>query len=231
MELRHYWQILWRRKYLLGLVLAIGAAASLYSYLTTLRVYTATAKVVIHQIPSPVSTVYFDYDRYYNWLASEYLIDDMTQIVRGNVFLRDVAKQPWAQELGISADALAGAVAVERTHRILTISATWSDPKVAVQLANGIAENLVANRMKYFGRPGTDDAAVAVVQQADGASENSLRRLLELAIKLVAVVGLAVGLAFLTDYLDDSVKTGSDVEATLGLRLLAQIPPDRRRFK
>ncbi len=230
MELRRYWQLLWRRKTVAAVVLAVGVAASLYSYLTAPRLYSATAKVVIHQIPSPVSSLYYDYDRYYNWLASEYLIDDMTQIVRGNVFLNDVVSQEWARRLGLSPDAVAGAVAVERTHRILSVSTTWNDPTVAVQLANGIAESLVANRMKYFGRPGTDDAAVAVVQRADGASENTMRRLLELAVKLVAVIALAVGVAMLVDYLDDSVKTGSEVEGVLGLQLLSEIPPERRWF-
>jgi capsular polysaccharide biosynthesis protein len=228
MELRHYWRILWRRRLLLAVVLTVGLVASVYSYLSAPRLYSATAKVVIHQIPSPVSSLYYDYDRYYNWLASEYLIDDITQIVRGNVFLSDVVKQPWAQQLGLSPDALAGAVAVERTHRILTISATWNDAAVAVQLANGIADNLAANRMKYFGRSGTDDAAVAVVQRAEGASENALRKVLELAIKVVGVVVLGVGVAMLADYLDDSFKTAADVEGALGLRVLSQVPPDRR---
>ncbi len=208
-------------------MLAVGFVASVYSYATSPRVYSATAKVVMHQIPSPVSTFYYDYDRYYNWLASEYLIDDMTQIVKGNVFLKDVVDQPWARDRGLTPSSIAGAVDVERTHRILTISARWTDPVVAVQLANGVAENLVNNRMKYFGRPGTDDASVAIVERADGAVENSTRRLLELGVKLIAVVGLALGAALLADYLDDSLKSTSQVEKELGLRVLAEVPPER----
>jgi capsular polysaccharide biosynthesis protein len=50
-----------------------------------------------------------------------------------------------------------------------------------------------------------------------------LRAALELPLRLILAIGAGVGLAFLVDYVDPTVRTRRELEA-MGLEVLAEIP-------
>ena len=55
----------------------------------------------------------------------------------------------------------------------------------------------------------------------------SLRQRLDLPLRTILALVAGIGLAFLLDYLDDTIRGRTDIEA-LGLPILAEIPQARR---
>ncbi len=72
-------------------------------------------------------------------------------------------------------------------------------------------------------QPKTELAADVAVAPAGGPSRAALYMVLRVVLGLFA----GVGLAFLLEYLDDSLRTAGEVEAATGLAVLAEIPARR----
>lgn len=100
MELRQYWNVIWKRRWLvLAIVLVAGVASALLA-LTAERYFQTEVKFITRQEPTPDSVgtgVYgnstdmvFTFNRYYNWFGSEFLVDDYTQIVQSDAFAGSV---------------------------------------------------------------------------------------------------------------------------------------------
>lgn len=232
MELRRYWNVVSSRWWLV--VLPVVAAVVLGGIWTIRQAssFTASTRLVVSHVPAPVSQFYYGFDEYYNWQSSEYIIDDYTQILKSKAFAGDVIKR-----LSInpkpSDGQIAGALSVSRQNRVLTIGVSWPDATQAKDIANAAADTLVENRTKYYGRPGTEDVAVNVIDYADGAAGNSSRRIFNLGLALVLGLVVGVVLAFITHYLDDSVKNADDAAAILGVPVLGEIPRqvEKRRIR
>jgi len=80
MELKQYWQIIWKRAWIPALLLIVVAAASLLTGQTPPPTYSTSMRFTVGVKPQEVSDQY-TYDNYYTWLSSEYLADDMSMII------------------------------------------------------------------------------------------------------------------------------------------------------
>jgi len=112
MELRQYWNVIWRRRWLVLVILLVAAALSGFLYLTTARTFETQVRFITRQDPTPDNTnapgVYgsgtdmiFTFNRYYNWFGSEFLVDDYTQITASDAFASSVLatmKEPFFAE-------------------------------------------------------------------------------------------------------------------------------------
>ena len=88
MELRQYWNVIWRRRWLvLGIVLLTTLVSALMALLAP-REYQTEVRFTARQEPTtdPGEQQFFTFDRYYNWFSSEFLVDDYTQIVTSDAF-------------------------------------------------------------------------------------------------------------------------------------------------
>ena len=103
MELRQYWNVIWRRRWLvLGIVL-VASAVSAFMAFTAPRSYETEVKFMTRHEPTPDSAEqqYFTFDTYYNWFASEFLVDDYTQITTSDAFAGSTLqtmKETWFAE-------------------------------------------------------------------------------------------------------------------------------------
>src|SRR5512136_1558245 len=108
MELREYWHIVRRRWWLpVGLAVLVGALT-----LVTQRPwqprsssYAATMRFNVGIQPERLSGVY-TYDRYYTMLTSEYLVDDMGEIVRSQRFAEEVSRRLADRGITVTAGAI-----------------------------------------------------------------------------------------------------------------------------
>jgi len=225
MELRLYWSIIRKR---LGIVLALLGVVFV-SYVafqpTVASGYVAQMRFVVGVRPEPATDDYYRYDRYYTWLTAEYLVDDLAEVVKSQAFAGDVAR---LAGLEVPVGAIQGATSAGKLHRILQVSITWHDAAQLERIANAVVETLQTRGHVYFAQLATDEAAVAVIDpptiHAVGAS---LRQRLDLPLRLLLALAAGVGLAFLLEYLDDSVRGRADL-AALGLPVLGEIPRRRR---
>ena len=92
MELRAYWRIVWRRWWLIAALLAIVLVASLVTYQEPAPVYQATMRFAIGiEGDEPVSAASGD-GRSDAWLASEYLADDLSEVLKGGDFAARISQ-------------------------------------------------------------------------------------------------------------------------------------------
>lgn len=226
MELRLYWQIIRRRLWLvLGLLGLFGLSYLVYRP-QALPIYQASMRFVVGIAPEPSTGEYYTYDRYYAWLTAEYLVDDLSEVVKSQAFARDVAA---ASELNIPAGAIQGATSAGKLHRILNVTIQWPNPQELERIANAIPQALSEQAGKYFAQLGTENATTALIDPPQiGVVGPSLRQRLDLPLRLILALLAGIGLCFLLDYLDDTIRHRADLE-TLGLRVLGEIPrPDWR---
>lgn len=162
---------------------------------------------------------------YSAYLASEYIADDFTEILKSESFARDVSERLSEQGIVVSAGAIQGFTVAEKHHRILTMQITWADEGQLRAIAEAAKEALEEENAKYFTQLGSQGAQVFVIDSPTVVSLGvSLKDRLELPIRVLLGFVAGVGLAFLVDYLDDTVRDPAEVEA-LGMSVLGQIPP------
>lgn len=233
MELRRYWHIVWKRVWIVALLLLLTLAVSLIGRgPAPAPVYQARLRVTIGLTPEERGPTTYTYDRYYTWLTSEYIVDSFSEVVKSEAFAADVSRHLAQGDtpLQIPAGAIQGSTVSEQVHRILTITITWPDPEQLRAIADAAVRALEEENAKYFTQLGTEGATVNVIDSPAIAPVGpGLRERLDLPIRLLLALIAGVALAFLLDYLDASVRGREDLES-IGLPLLGQIPRRRRPF-
>lgn len=229
MELKAYLHILWDRWYIVVLVPLVVLVGVVYQSRSNTLTYTAEAKMsIVRSAEQPGQNEYFQYDGYYQYLASEYALDDLVQVVQGNVFANDVSKLikiDTGQE--VSAGEVQGSITSSRVNRILTISATSSTSDRATMIAAEAAKTLETNGTGYFQTNPDVGASVQTIQQALGAGANSNKRNLLYLLQIVVAIFAGVVIALFVDYLDDSLRSPEAVSTALGVPVIGVIPRER----
>lgn len=217
MELIHYWRIVRRRWWLVAALVAIALLASLITYDRPDTVYQASMRFAIGvEGQEPVAAVSGE-GRSDAWLASEYLADDLSEVLKGGDFAARIG-----QRVGLPVPA--GAIFASREHRIMTVTITWGNRDEVQAIAEAVAAEVENVGTDYFPQlAGVDARAVLIDGPGIGEVGPGLRDRLDLPIRLLIALVAGIALAFLWDYLDDSLRSRAEVEA-LGVPLLAEIP-------
>jgi capsular polysaccharide biosynthesis protein len=232
MELREYWRIIRRRWWmpvaLVGSV-ALLSALQLRIWQAQAVSYAASMRMLVGVLPAADADIAAYDPRYYGWLTSEYLVDDFTEVVRSELFARNVSARLADQTIIVPPGAIQGSAATGKQHRIITLNFSWGDPAQIAAIANAAADELMENASYYFSQLGSDGAGVTLL---DGPTVSavgpSLRSRLELPLRLLLALVIGLGLVFLLAYLDTTLRREEDV-AALGLTLLGAIPRQRRK--
>ncbi len=227
MELTWYARALARR---LPIVIAIPLLVALIALVQDAARapnYSSHAGAVVIRTPEEQLPDAFQYNDYYNYLASEFAIDDLVEAVSGNVFADAVATRAGRDfGLQIDGDAVEAALTASRRHRILTMTASSGDAHTAEILAQAAAAELEANAFEFLGQEALGTPAVVrVVDQPGAAADDTQRARLLLILQVIAAAGVAVLLAFVLDYLDNRIHDGESAAWALDLPLLATVPP------
>lgn len=223
MELKHYVQILRRRWWVVVLVPLIVIIVGGLGYVSRTPAYEATARVSFKRMPDAPIPGEFQYDEYYNYLSSEYAIDDLVEIIKGNVFSERVAEHLIADGVVISVGEVQSMLSASREHRILALTAVSHDAERAIQVARAAQLEIEQNAMRYLiNRNGTDRAAIIqAVQIPNEAASDQPRARLLLALAVVVAIGAGIVLAFVVDYFDDRLHDAELASAALRLPVLA----------
>ncbi len=226
MELMLILRVLMRRWWLVLIPVAIVAVVVIPDFLnnrgtagggfsTTIRY---SAAQVLEAIPGR------DGDFQDVWLASELAVNALTDWVRTTTFVDEIVKQAATQNVEVNPAALAIAADNKRSVGQLTIS--YPDSAGLQTIINAALDVLKTRAQDYFPQLGGQPAQVTVldvpvINAAPPPLTNRFAPLIRLAVGLFA----GVGLAFLAEYLDPTVRRREQVEA-LGLPVIATLPRD-----
>ncbi len=226
MELRRYLALLRRRIWLITIIVVVAATAA---FLSTPRTSQYTAESTLYVGSRQLGAVS-------NGLVSADSLLGLQQVIQ--TFSKMIDSRP------IAADAIdrtglqwsvkkvldSTTVTTDQGTQLLRIQVTATQPEAAQSLANGLADAFVA-KIKSFEptadpRPGEVPQLPAYVfERASVPTDpqpSPLPRRLLLGILFGLVV--AVGVVFLREYLDVTIKGVADVERLLELPVLAVIP-------
>jgi capsular polysaccharide biosynthesis protein len=223
MELRQYWRIVWRRWWLIAVLLALVLIVSLLTYKSPAPVYQASMRFAIGiQGDEPVMAASGE-GRSDAWLASEYLADDLSEVLKGGDFATRIGER-------VGFPVPAGAIFASREHRIMSVRITWGDRDQLQAIAEAVGAAVNDIGPDYFPQlQGIDAQAVLIDGPGIGEVGRSLKDKLDIPIRLFVALIAGVALAFLWDYLDDTVRDRPEMEA-LGVAVLGEIPRKVRRW-
>jgi len=227
MELRHTWTIL-RRYWGLALIpAAIVLIAGLATWRPAPTVYNAGVRFLVGQPPGPAAAD-SDEQRYYNWLTSEYIVNGLTDWVRGGNFAEAVSATLAEQGIDAPPGLIQGGLVVDNARSMLTVSLTMGDPELLQDSLDGVIAVLTEDNAAALPQLGGE---TAVLTQLDEPVVNAIapgiRGQLELPLRVALALAVGLGLALLAYYLDPTVRDRAELER-IGLPVLAAIPREKR---
>jgi len=230
MELRQYWQIVWKRIWIPALLLVVVLVASLGLRRPPPPQYQASARVLVDVPPlEAVEGMGFD-PRLTAPQATEYLVDDLSLFVASQAVAQAVSQRLADQNIQVPAGVIQSSTASEQVHRVVTLRVSWGDPDQALAILNATLEVLSQEAPGYFGRLGLEEPQINLF---DGPSVSpvppGLTQRLDVPVRLILALVAGVALCFFLDYLDDSVRGRDELEG-MGIRVLAEVPGRRRWF-
>lgn len=222
MELRAYGSVLKRHAMLIGLITLATLVVSVVLALRGPTAYTATMRLAISVVPDPRVGDFFKYDSYYAVLSSEYLADDLSELLRSEAFAADVSA-----ELGqtVQPEQIVDLTRTKKTHRLLDVQIASSDPQTALAIAQAYERVLNSKLSEYLAFLQANNGFVRIVNRPKVTRTNTLPlTAAEVGLRTMAGLLGAVGLAFLLEYIDDRLRDRRQVESFLGTTVLAEIP-------
>src|SRR4051794_7981359 len=210
MELRRYWQIIWRYWPVVGILTLVGVVAALLYYTSNRPTYQAVAVVNVTQQPTPNDP----YSNLYANQAGDYATDELIKIVPGNVFMTAVSTQLKEGSINFSPDELKGMVTLEPKNRTITITVNNSDQNASLKIAQTIANTLQASAADYL-QP--RQVQVKVIDFPNQSNLNGGRNVLLAVVRVLAGLLAGIALAFLLSYLDTAIRSKNELEELLGV--------------
>lgn len=235
MELREYWGIIRRRWWLPAAIAVVALLASTVVGLRGATAFKTDMRLAVSTLPvqDPNAERYFD-PTYYSNLDSEYLADDMSEFMTSRAFADEVHRELASSStpLDVDIDSIMTATRTKKTHRFIDITITTPTFDEGAAIAGSIGRilsdpNHVA---QYLTALTAYHTQMEIVTPPVTHRANTVVGLIS-EIGLRTVIGLIVGLglAFLLDYLDQSVRTREEAERLLQMPVLAEIPRPARR--
>jgi capsular polysaccharide biosynthesis protein len=228
MELQQWWRVLQRRWWIPVVLVVTTVGVSLMLAQRVNSEHTVQFRLAVSVPPEPREGPYFTYSGFYSWQASEYLTDDLSELLRSEMFARDVRAVLAQRGLPDVDPAIVQTARPQKTHRILSVTLNVPDPELGQRIADAIQTVITEKGREYVAQLGQAEAQVRLIDGPRVVPPTvGARSLLELGARAFLALLVGVGLAFLLHAVDPYFRERSEVEETLGLPVLAAIPAER----
>ncbi|RJX24819.1 MAG: hypothetical protein C4554_08080 [Dethiobacter sp.] len=225
-ELRDIWEVIIKR-WILVVLISLGAviASAIVSFYVLTPQYEASTTLMVLHAPEAGQEYY---PRSSDIQLSRQLVKTYGEIVKS----RRVAEAALAmadQDKRISLGALQGKIKVGlvKDTELIHITVADEEPLIAAYWATLVTRAFMEEVVKIMRVENVNILDKAV----SPSSPVSPRPLLNMAVAFVLGVMVALGLAFLLEYLDNTIKLPKDVINTMQLPVLAAIPDFSRKVK
>ena len=231
MELREYWAIIRRRWWLPVAITLVALIASTVVGVRGAAAYRTDMRVSVGTLPAEPQPG-FD-PIYYSYLSSEYLADDLSEFLHSESFAGEVRRELATQRnMNVDVDYILNATRTKKTHRFIDITVMSPTFEEGQEIAGSISRILSdqARVAGYLRALSAFNTQMNVVTPPATQRANTVPGLAsEIALRTLVGLLIGIGLAFLVDYLDPSVRTRREVEDLLRLPVLGAIPRSGRR--
>jgi capsular polysaccharide biosynthesis protein len=174
--------------------------------------------------PEPARNDTYNFDRHYNWLASEYITQGFSLLIPKGEFAAGVEKQLAARGITLTTP-VAGSLRSEYRSSVMTVYVNWPTAEQAAQIAQGVVDELTTNYEAYW--PQLRDAESPPARLMDpilpAPIAPALRDRFDLPVRVLLGLLAGVALALLWHFLDPAVRGRNELER-MGLKVVAEIP-------
>jgi len=214
-SLKELFQTIKKRMSMILLITFTAVAVSgILSYFVLTPIYSVSTQILVNKTSDDIQYNYSEVqtnlqliNTYNVIIKSDRILDIVAEEVNGN-FTASQLKEKIT-------------VSSEQNSQVITLAVEDEDPNTAATIANKTAEvfqNQIAEIMKV------DNVSIlAKAEVSETLSPVKPKPLLNIAIALVVGLMAGVGVAFLLEYLDNTIKTESDIEKLLELPVLGVI--------
>lgn len=214
-DLKEYMSIIWNKKWLiLGVTLLAIIISAIISFFVLDPTYETSTKILVGR--SNVSQNAINYE---DIMLSQSLVNTYGEIIKSETVLNEVIAN---LKLNISTGALKKRIKVNPVAEteIIEIKVNDTDPNLATNIANELAKVSMKNVKEIMK---IDN--VQVIDQAQ-IPKSPIKPNKNMNIAIAAILGfmIGIGIVFLREYLDNTIKTPNDVEKYLGLSTIGIIP-------
>lgn len=217
-SLQELFKTLRKRLSLIALITAIAITISgVVSFAILTPIYQASTQILVNQAKQEPSS--FNAQDIQTNLQ---LINTYNVIIKSPAILSKVIEE---LNLDMTTSTLNEQISVNsvQNSQVVTVAVQDPDPHQAVKIANTIAtvfQKEIVNLMNV------DNVNIlAEAELAENLSPIKPNPKLNMAIAAVIGLMIGVGIAFLLDYLDTTIKSEQDIEELLGLPILGLVSP------
>lgn len=216
-SLKEIYEVL-KKRFLLILTFIFAAAliAAIISYFILTPKYDANSQFIVNQSEIDPNMQYSVNDVRMN----VELINTYNVIIKSPAILDQVVEE---LRLPYSADQLSEKIEVNSAEnsQVVTVTATDEDPALAVDMANTTVEVFQDEIPDIMN---VDNVSVLTTAElSENPTPVAPNPVLNIAIAIVLGAMVGVGIAFLLEYLDNTITTEDDIEKQLGLPILGVI--------
>ena len=215
-DLSQFLYVLNKRKYIIiAITLAAAVIAGIFSYFVASPVYESKVTVIVgKKNDTGNSTVQYNDVMMYQNLTKTYASIATSKLVTGKA----------AEKLGngMTGDKLSGSITVtpETGTQILDITAQGGTAKEALDRVTALSEAFVDNAPSVY-----NAGEVNIMDKGELAkTPTKPNKKLNIAIAFFLGLMVSVGISFLLEYMDSTIKTSEDVKRYLDLPVLGTIP-------
>ncbi len=206
-----------KKRVVLILLLTLGAAlvSGLVTYFLITPTYQSSSQFIVNQKTSESENVDYNEIR-----SNVEIINTYNVVIKSSRILDKVVDE---LNLTITAGTLSEKinVASEQSSQVVTVTATDPDPATAVEIANKTVEVFQEDIDDLMN---VDNVSVLTeAQLSANPSPVNPNPPLNIAIGLVIGAMIGVGIAFVLEYMDNTIKTEQDIEKNLGLPVIGTI--------
>lgn len=209
-----------RKKIILIITLLSVIIASGLSFFVIAPTYESKISIVIGKTPSGDKKQ----DEYSDIMMYQNLVKTYAKIAQSRVVAQETI-----DTLGLDVDAeiLQKQVTItpQADTQIIEIKVQNKSPQDAMNIVNTLSETFIEESKRIY-----PDGNVQVIDKAV-LPENPVKpnKKINIAISFFLGIMVSLGLAFLLEYMDNTIKTESDIERYLGIPVIGIIPKNNEK--
>lgn len=228
MEIREYWAILKRWRWIAVLPAICIAAIGLITRSPVPHIYTTTIRFSASVPPTYRDPEEAQFDTaYHAWITSEYFVASLSDWVKTEAFARSVSDKLESQDIDLHPATIQNGLASDYVRSQLVLSITSGSHEHLIATARAATDVLQTQNASIFPQLGGQNAPVIPLDEPmPQAAPISLRSQIYVALRIGLGIGVGLMLASLAHYLDPMLRTRDDVER-LSMEIIAEIPPTK----